>query len=430
MTALTQEMVQIGKTLNLPPQDRRLDGTFYAGNKEYRYQILRYIDAPQRIHNPEGYVSFDPQNGQDMQAGWSDDWYNYYRRDHLGNNREVWRAPYKKRLPLHDDFGNISWIDVQQPATTIQRTQYYPSGLPWAQGTGAGEQPYKYNGKEFIEMHGLDEYDSKARRLYSAIMRTTTPDPYSEKYPWISHYAWCANNPVRFIDPTGMEFTDAAWRQVNRLIADINRRQAQNTEDIAKKQAQIDAGGLSDKKVASLQKDINKLSNNSSELEGVRGEIAVLAGSTQMYDIKEDNSLNIRGAIPGLGETRSSVNFNFKNGNVELRLGDNSLGTLAHELKHAHQFETGALSIGMRMDGKGVPFHDKTDEWAAYSRGALFGGERIYSLPSVYNDLQDGPMDATKLAPIILTPSGLQGLANHTQSVFRVNGVTYRMRGK
>ena len=87
----------------------------------------------------------------------------------------------------------------------MQRTQYYPSGLPWKSNSGdnPGEQPYKYGGKEFVEMHGLDEYDSEARWYYPAIMRTTTMDPLAEKYYDISPYAWCANNPVRFVDPDG-----------------------------------------------------------------------------------------------------------------------------------------------------------------------------------------------------------------------------------
>ncbi len=35
--------------------------------------------------------------------------------------------------------------------------------------------------------------------------RFVTVDPLAEKYPWISPYAFCANNPVRFIDPDGMD---------------------------------------------------------------------------------------------------------------------------------------------------------------------------------------------------------------------------------
>ena len=220
----------------------------------------------------------------------------------------------------------------------------------------------------------------------------------------------------------------AAWKEVKRLIADINKRQTSNANDIAKKQAQIDAGGLSDKKVASLQKQINNLNSNTSALEGVRGEIATLAGSSQMYDIGRDNSMNISGAIPGTGEYRSGAAFNFSNGNFEIKLGDGSLGTLSHELKHTYQFEIGAFSSGYMRDG--TPFYDKTDEWEAYSRGTLFGGERIYKLPSIYDNLQSGPMDATKLAPIILSnPAELQKIANRTRSVFRINGVTYIMQG-
>ena len=86
---------------------------------------------------------------------------------------------------------------------SIQRMQYYPSGLPWLEAYSPSEQPWKYNGKEFVEMHGLDEYDSKARWYYPAICRTTTMDPLAETYYGTSPYAWCGNNTVRFVDPDG-----------------------------------------------------------------------------------------------------------------------------------------------------------------------------------------------------------------------------------
>ena len=93
----------------------------------------------------------------------------------------------------------------------VERMQYYPSGLPWAEAAGSSEQPWKYNGKEFVEMHGLDEYDSKARWYYPAICRTTTMDPLTEKYYSISPYAWCGNNPVRNVDPDGRKIVIGTW---------------------------------------------------------------------------------------------------------------------------------------------------------------------------------------------------------------------------
>ena len=166
----------------------------HIGNMEY--YSGRYFDwdvtfepveyhSLYRIHNPEGYATSATTSNGPI--------YYYYRRDHLGNNREVWPASY-------------TWGSTTHAAATVQRTQYYPSGLPWASNSGDNPwvQDNKYNGKEFVEMHGLDEYDYHARGMYPAIMRFTTIDPLAELMPTMSPYAYCFNNPVRFIDPTGM----------------------------------------------------------------------------------------------------------------------------------------------------------------------------------------------------------------------------------
>jgi len=111
--------------------------------------------------------------------------YYYYRHDHLGDNREVWCA---------------------NTNTVVQRTQYYPSGLPWAYDRTVDHpdlQHRKYNGKEFVEMHGYDTYDIVWRQYYPAIMRFQTPDPYAEKYYSLSPYTMCADNMVRYTDPDG-----------------------------------------------------------------------------------------------------------------------------------------------------------------------------------------------------------------------------------
>lgn len=64
---------------------------------------------------------------------------------------------------------------------------------------------YQYSGKEFDRMNGLDFYDFHARQYDPVFGRFTTPDPLSEKYYHLSPYAYCASNPLRYIDPTGME---------------------------------------------------------------------------------------------------------------------------------------------------------------------------------------------------------------------------------
>ena len=68
---------------------------------------------------------------------------------------------------------------------------------------GEDVQPYKYNGKELDLMHGLNTYDYGARQHDPILARWDRIDPLSEKYYSTSPYAYCANNPVRFIDPDG-----------------------------------------------------------------------------------------------------------------------------------------------------------------------------------------------------------------------------------
>ena len=67
-------------------------------------------------------------------------------------------------------------------------------------------------------MHGYDTYDYVARGMYPAIMSFMTPDPLAEKYYSISPYVYCANNPIKFIDPTGLAYQSSAPNQWNDLI--------------------------------------------------------------------------------------------------------------------------------------------------------------------------------------------------------------------
>ncbi|MDR1544933.1 MAG: hypothetical protein LBS50_11145 [Prevotellaceae bacterium] len=154
-----------------------IHGSHYFGNIEYEYSNLHQRQEPKllRIHNAEGY--------------YSDNQYYYYRKDHLGNNREVWRAADNK---------------------TVQVTHYYPSGMPWATTEAENhpsEQPYKMNGCEFLEDYGLDVTDLGNRETYNTINRFTSMDRFCEKFPWQSPYVVAGNNAVNFVDLQG----DSAW---------------------------------------------------------------------------------------------------------------------------------------------------------------------------------------------------------------------------
>jgi hypothetical protein len=170
-------------------------------------------------------------------------------------------------------------------------------------------------------------------------------------------------------------------------------------------------------------KRISNIDRRNSELDATNTELNILAESDQVYDVEYDTSKNTE------DEILSEAKFDFASGNFVIKLGDRSLGMLAHELKHAYQFETGALSTSSYPNGS--PFYDQSDEWEAYQRGTLFGSRGIYSLPSRYNNIQKGPVDATNhpdIMYILSMPAELQRIVNLSKRkmAFRINGVTYR----
>ncbi len=66
---------------------------------------------------------------------------------------------------------------------------------------------FQYGGKEIDRFSGLDLHDFSARWYDQQLCRFTTPDPLQEKYPHLSPYLYCAPNPLRYTDPTGMVIT-------------------------------------------------------------------------------------------------------------------------------------------------------------------------------------------------------------------------------
>ena len=59
----------------------------------------------------------------------------------------------------------------------------------------------RHTGKERDAETGYDYFG--ARYYWSLLKHWTTVDPLADKYPWISPYAYCNWNPIKFVDPDG-----------------------------------------------------------------------------------------------------------------------------------------------------------------------------------------------------------------------------------
>ncbi len=66
---------------------------------------------------------------------------------------------------------------------------------------------YSFNAKEKDYESGFHYYGSRYYSSELSIWNST--DPMSDKYPSLTPYNYCANNPVKLIDPNGEEIVDA-----------------------------------------------------------------------------------------------------------------------------------------------------------------------------------------------------------------------------
>lgn len=137
----------------------------YCGNVLYETGIQK------KILTSEGYITLSKDSIC----------YHYYLKDHQGNNRVV----------------------VNQYGTVEEINHYYPFGGLFGKSLDNAKQSYKFSDKEFDRMHGLDWYDFVSRAYDPALARFHTMDPLCELYYSWSPYAYCMNNPIKYIDPTG-----------------------------------------------------------------------------------------------------------------------------------------------------------------------------------------------------------------------------------
>jgi RHS repeat-associated protein len=85
--------------------------------------------------------------------------------------------------------------------------QYLPFGETRVdQRTSYWNSRYSFSGKEKDEESGYSYFG--ARYYDSDLSIWLSVDPLSDKYPGLSPYVYCANNPIRLIDPDGRFFGD------------------------------------------------------------------------------------------------------------------------------------------------------------------------------------------------------------------------------
>jgi len=154
---------------------------------------------------------------------------------------------------------------------------------------------------------------------------------------------------------------------VNNRISSLS----QKAESLSSKADAARTAGK-DKKVAKLERRARRASSLASAYREVASELNALELSDQVYNLYI-NSGDVSEFAGG------STSYNTSSGAIDIKLkGGFNANFLAHELKHAYQFEIGQLSF--KSNGSIGDLYDLVDEQEAYQRGRLFGETRNPSL--------------------------------------------------
>ncbi len=396
--------------------------TSYLDGFQYKNDIIQFFPTAEGYANRLNSV-YDSGNFFQVPKGEPDLFsYVYNYTDHLGNIR----LSYTKEKGT-----NVLKI--------VEENHYYPFGLKHnnynsskmlyaKEGTMEKQKPlppymamsynYKYNGKEYQDELGLNFYDYGFRNYDPAIGRWMNIDPLADKYFSKTPYMYCNNNTILYIDPNGMYFTASSRQYVNEYISDLNKDKNKNNIKISDLLKQI-AGGGTERQINNWTNSINNLNEKNKGIDATLTEIDDLDKSSQVYKIG-----------------RFTDNYGlttFINNTVVISLPTNGYysDTLAHELKHAHQFETGELSISQTKEKESF-LYDKNDEIEAYKIGNENYG--INNLPKEYENLPNGPLNINNNQDIIKAlnepdlnkqKQAFQNIANKESSAFRINGQTY-----
>ena len=185
---------------------------------DYCDNVIYKDGALERILTDEGYITIAANNTPA---------YHYYLRDHLGSVRVV----------------------LNGSGTVEETTHYYPYGITFPQ---TSVQPYKFCGKELDRMHGLDWYDSQARMYDPVLNRWHTQDGKAESYYSWSPYAYCAGNPVNYVDPDG----NSVWTKIVKGVVKIGKQVIKHGAKA------LTEGATYAQAVADITDDINTLTDS------------------------------------------------------------------------------------------------------------------------------------------------------------------------
>ncbi|MFV0482845.1 MAG: RHS repeat-associated core domain-containing protein [Bacteroidales bacterium] len=179
--------------------------------------------------------------------------------------------------------------------------------------------PYLFNGKELDEETGLYYYG--ARYYNPRISLWYGVDPLFDKYPSMSPYNYCANNPVMLVDPDGMTWKDTVAS--NDLKVSVGKQLTNLEKQRANVQARMNEKIEKGKSTALQERTLASLKRRTTELNQTLEDIDALGDDKiHIYDLMYGDNL---------GDGKHGV---VSGADGIIYIGGSNTGLHIHEIRH------------------------------------------------------------------------------------------------
>jgi RHS repeat-associated protein len=144
-----------------------------------------------------------------------------------------------------------------------------------------------FSAKELDEESGNYYYE---QRYYNPKYGTfESRDQLFEKYFWMSPYAYCANNPVKYIDPDGMKVRNAHGADID--AATIRVSNAQETFDAFSGNKKVDGYKAAKNELKAANRELKTAQQNYNTMQGVISDLQTynLDLYNELDNLKDEN---------------------------------------------------------------------------------------------------------------------------------------------
>ncbi len=250
------------------------------------------------------------------------------------NNQHLGARHVSATPPRWEDYGHTVFTASPPQCAATTTTLHSPFSILNSSFS------HTFSAKERDTETGLSYFG--ARYYSSDLSIWLSVDPMSDKYPSLSPYVYCADNPVKLVDPNGEEIDPESIQLWDALRSDIASRR-----DFMKQFASLNqkTGGKLFKKETEMYKSLCSTLKSMDDLEcsDQMYKLALVDGNVGNVCLNDDKSLTINYC--------STANF-------------------VHEVTHCVQFERG--DIGFYEGKEAQAFTDVYDEIEAYTAQAAY----------------------------------------------------------